>query len=397
MRTEILLAPLLAGVLATVAAAQPPFPVGSRDFAFPNTTGRGSPILLCQVHYPARRDGAGAPILARPGGWPVVVFLHGFTALGWFYGTLARSLAREGYVVVAPNTAQFSFGKLVDDGAAMMPALRAANTKAGGFLRGALDLGRAAVAGHSMGGGAAMAVLTRNVGYRCGVGLAPIDVAAASGVTAPVCILHGTGDRILPYRSSGLALYQALRSYRGLKLLHLLDDDCNHLNVAGLFLFGPKDQAVWTHVRDVTLGFLGRYLDTTPAGLEATLGPGARARPHLRELRVEVADPELWNGGSHRLGGTARFRVAAEPGAFGLFAAGRTKRTGTPFGTLWLDPTGLVVAGTGRTTTQRTASVAIPIPNDAKLAGARLWLQAAGLTRRDGLRLTGPWELRIAR
>lgn len=397
MRLDILSVPLLAGAVAAGAVAQPPYPVGFRDFAFPNTTGRGSPILLCRVHYPAQRAGASAPILARRGGWPVVVFLHGFTALGWFYGTLAESLARQGYVVAAPNTAQFSFTTLVDDGAAMMTALRAANTKAGGFLRGALDLGRAAVGGHSMGGGAAIAVLTRHVGYRCGVGLAPIHVAAASGVNTPVCILHGTGDRILPYRASGLALYRAIRSYRHVKVLHLLGKNCNHLNVAGLFLSGAKDQAVWSHVRDVTLGFLGRYLETAPSGLEAVLGPGARARPHLSQLHVEVADPELWNGGSNRLGATARFRVAAEPGAFGLFAAARRAPTATPFGTLWLDPAGLAVAGSGAVTIERTAGVALPIPNDAKLIGARLWLQAAGLTRRDGLRLSGPWELLVAR
>ena len=82
MQTLPALTTALSSLLLTgCLLAQTPYAVGTRDIALANTTGQGSSSLTARVHFPAATAGSNVPVLPQQGGWPVVVFLHGFLAL----------------------------------------------------------------------------------------------------------------------------------------------------------------------------------------------------------------------------------------------------------------------------------------------------------------------------
>ena len=170
MQRSILLASLF--LVASPLGAQ--FPAGFRDVSFANVTGTGTNPLLSRVHYPAQSAGQDAPLLARAGGWPVVVFLHGAGRLGRQYPVLGNAFAEAGYVAVMLDTGTFDF-EVMNDAIAHFASLQALNATTGDFFEDALDLSRAALVAHSAGSRALVGALahTRNPGYHCGVTLAP--------------------------------------------------------------------------------------------------------------------------------------------------------------------------------------------------------------------------------
>ena len=180
-----LLMPILPRTLASFlcsAAAISQGNAGYADLSFQNPTAQGTATLTATVYYPAMAPGRDAPLLPRAGGHPVVVFLHGLNVLGRGYGALGQRFAEQGYVVVLGNTALSSATTQINDGIAMFPALVQANGQAGHLLQGALDMGRAAVSGHSMGGSSTCGVLAANPGYRAGFCFSPGVAPAAAQV-----------------------------------------------------------------------------------------------------------------------------------------------------------------------------------------------------------------------
>src|SRR5205823_2176496 len=100
---------------------------GFTDLSFPNPTSQGSPSLDATVWYPATAAGQNAPLRGRPGGYPVLVFLHGLGVFGSGYAALGQRFAEHDYVVVLANTARTSPTTQIDDGIATYPALVQAN------------------------------------------------------------------------------------------------------------------------------------------------------------------------------------------------------------------------------------------------------------------------------
>ena len=283
LRLVPVLVPVLLALVAIsgAAVAQRPFAVGVRDVAFPNPTGSGSASLACRVHYPAATAGRDVPVLARNGGWPTVVFLHGFAALGRFYGSLGDRLAAAGYVAVMSDTAQFANGTQADDGRALFPALLQANVASGGPFEAAIATDRIGLAGHSMGGGNVGNVLATEPRYACGFAFAPVTPTGnnAAAITQPLAILVGEGDTTTPWRTFSEPFYAGVTANRGARALHLLDSAANHSNVTGLFVFGGVGAEVFDGSMAVAIGFFDRWLADRSAGLEAWIGPPARAFP----------------------------------------------------------------------------------------------------------------------
>jgi dienelactone hydrolase len=375
---------LLAFALSATAMAQ--LPAGYITTAFPNPTGQGSGLLTARVYYPALSAGFNAPLRVLAGGYPVIVFLHGYGGIGSFYTVLGKMFAEAGYVVVLGNTAQFSASTQVLDGRALFPALQHANSQAGTFLEGALDMSRAGVCGHSMGGGSTVNVLLHNPGYAAGFCFAPVSASSAA-VRVPLGVVHGTGDTTLAWASTGQAVYQQATNYTGMKVFYLLDNSCNHTNVAGLSLSSQTSLAVWTRCAAVAVGFFGRFLNDEPGGLEEIIGPAGRAEPRLAQVSVEVETPDVWQVGAAAIGQSTRISMAAEPGIASIFAAAGTYSVATPFGTLLLDPATLAIAQTGTIAADRLLSITLSVPNTPALIGARVYFQAAGATRNAAIRL----------
>jgi dienelactone hydrolase len=385
----------LSAFLAVSGAAQTTHPVGWRDVPLPNATASGSPILQSRIYYPATQAGQNTPLLARSGGWPVLVFLHGLGALGRNYPDLANYVASRGYVAVMSDTAQSDNALQRLDGIALHPSLVAENARTTSFLFGALDMNHAAVSGHSLGGGNTVRVLASNPGYVAGVCFAPLAARTeAALVRVPLLILHGEGDTVLPWRTSALVNFDAATAFTGLKALYLLDSAATHGNVVipGTSQTGRE---IFGRCAAAATGWLDRFLDGRAQGLEEVIGPRGRADLHLTELRLEVEAPEHWQWGSGRLATTQGMRITAEPGWTGLFVAARSASLPTPFGTLLLDPATLVYLPVPAVGASRLLDVGLPIPNDPAYVGAVLPFQALALGRGLALRLTGASELRI--
>ena len=119
-------------LLCSLSSLQGPLAVGTRDVSWSNSTGQGSSTLAARVLYPAATATTNAPILPQPGGWPTIVFLHGFAVLGNSYATLGANWAQQGFLVVLSNTMQFDNQGQEYDGRALFAALQAANTAPGG-------------------------------------------------------------------------------------------------------------------------------------------------------------------------------------------------------------------------------------------------------------------------
>jgi dienelactone hydrolase len=395
------LAPFLLGLglVLSAAVAQPAFPVGVRDLVLPNTTGQGTSSLAVRVLYPATAVGTNTPLLARAGGWPTIVFLHGFALLGNSYGPLGTRWAERGFIVVLANTAQFDNLGQEADGRALFPALQAANSAPGGPFAGGIDLARVALSGHSMGGGNVANVLASNPGYRCGFAFAPVPARGSNGalVTVPIGVVAGTGDTITPPATNAQPYYASLTAFAELKLLYLLNGDATHTNLAGLFLSGATATAVFQRAADVGLGFLRHALDLDPTGLEAALGPAALAEPRLVACDRAFARAQAWAAAPLAIGATVRASAGLEPGPAGLGAAlaPLVAPVPTPFGALRLDPSLAFVLQAGLVGSERRLDVAIALPVDPTLVGATVALQAFGPTRTEPVWLGGAIELRI--
>lgn len=382
---------LTVAVLALSLAASVRAQVGFADLGFPNTTGRGSSTLQCRVYYPSAQSGQNAPILKRQGGFPTVVFLHGFLTLGREYPAIGEAFGAAGYVCVLSDTARFTSATQRADGAALHPALLAANAGTG-LLAGAIDTQRIGLFGYSMGGGNTLEVLSQDVGYVCGLGLAPVASANAGKITVPLALIHGEGDTIVPWRATSQAAYTAATRVRGLRLFYRLNNDCTHFNVASLSRTTTRDREVWDRVLRVTLGFFDRFLRDDDASLERVLGADARGEGRLSALQVTLQTPELWSRSAAKLGTNFDVSLAGEVGLGALFLGAPGAGLATPFGRLLLDPASLVFVRAGAVPANKLLPMFLSIPADATLLNVKFALQGFGqsseLAPVKGLRLS---------
>jgi hypothetical protein len=377
------LLPLLVPFAAVALASAQGYAVGTTYPVWSNVTGIGTPAMAVAVHYPAAAPGFDVPVLPSVNGWPVVVFLHGFDRLGDDYIDVGRRLAAAGFIAVLPNTSRLDYLGLRDDALAMPSLLTDANSATGTVLQRAMDLGRIGLAGHSMGGGIVGVVLaTPGLGYRCGLGLAPVDPAVVFGpivaqVTVPFGIVAGEGDVTTPPPATAVPYFLTLGTASGLKFLYLMNSDCAHLNIAGLAT--TPSPAVFPRVMDISVGFFRHFLTEDTAALEHCVGPAALAEPRLVALEQQIAQPQIWVGEPARIGRRVRISVAAEEGLGGVLAAfSFGPGTLTPLGTLLLDSATAFTLATGDADRERRIDASFQVPNNPALVGFTIALQAVG-------------------
>lgn len=368
---------------------------GFTDLTFPNPTTQGTANIDATVWYPATAAGRNAPLRARPGGYPVLVFLHGLNVIGSGYAALGQRFAEHDYVVVLGNTARSSATTQIDDAIATFPALVNANGQTGHFLQGALDMTRAGIAGHSMGGSTTPAVLAANPGYRAGFCFSPGVTPGAAQVQVPMGVCHGTGDTLLDWQTFGLTCYQNLTAVQQLRFFYVMNQDCNHGNIAGYVQASQVDRDVFTSTCRVALGFFDCFLNGAVSGLENAIGNTARAEPRLHRLDLEVRQPQLWMTGSSAIGNTATFVVAAMPGFAGLFFAFADGNWPSPFGTVLIDQATLGIVGSGTAASSCLWQYSLAIPNSPGYVGMHLSLQGLGTDHQSALRVTGRWHLDV--
>ena len=166
-----------------------------------------------RVEYPADafRDAKPRP---QQGGYPVVVFSHGFAGFPEQSVTLTTHLASWGYVVAAPNHVERSLDGLLGSAgkdvkkstdpqvlSATLDLVEAQSTKSGALLEGTVDADKVVVSGHSAGASAAYlaanadprfkAWISYSVGFQ-GEG----DKATPTPPDKPGMVMLGTKDGV---------------------------------------------------------------------------------------------------------------------------------------------------------------------------------------------------------
>ena len=222
----------LALALVTVGAAEvrAVAPAGQSPSAEPRDLADPGPyeIATLEVEVHRTRGGEGSfgarvfvplppgdPATASP--VPALAFGHGYLAdVAWYESTLAH-LASWGMVVIAPRSAGGPFpdhAAFADDLLSALDWVSAAAGGGTGWPGGPVDDEALGLAGHSMGGGAAILAAARAPDVRVVATLAaaetrPSAIAAVGDVRAPVLFLAAGDDAITPVDEHQRPMFEA--------------------------------------------------------------------------------------------------------------------------------------------------------------------------------------------
>ncbi len=182
-----------------------PYATGKRTITFFDNARSARPIPT-DIYYPANTAGNNVALATGTVKFPVVVFGHGFLISTNAYKWLADSLVKNGYVVAFPATEDGILPSHLDFGldlSFLCSRLTSLNDSSASFLFQRV-VKRAAVAGHSMGGGASfLATATQNSSIRALFNFAaaettPPATIAAALVFKPTLIFSGSNDCVVP-------------------------------------------------------------------------------------------------------------------------------------------------------------------------------------------------------
>ena len=383
---------LAALALAGAAMAQATHPVTTFDVTWTNMTGQGSPVLASRVFMPNCKLAAddvvlpSAPSTASaqsaamgavgmpPRGWPTIVFLHGFGLQGRQYGRLLTSIARCGFVVIAPDTAVYDYVNLTCDAIANLDAARVASGDPASPLHGAIDPGRIGVAGHSMGAACMALAMPSNPGFRCAYAFAPVSPFGflPALIDVPVGVVVGGGDVVTSWQQHAQPFYAQSTPVSGVKMIHLLAASSTHLSVAGLAGATPD----FARAADICTGFFQHFLGVDDGGMERCLGPAVFADPVVASHEQTVVQARIWSSSPLRVGQTSRMSVAAAPGISVILVADQlVAGLPTPLGMLMLDPATAFTWAVGMDPRGRRMDAPLAVPSTATLVGLSLAMQ----------------------
>ena len=214
--------PLIAVLLASAAAiASPaaadlsepgPFAAGRRSVTVTRPNGS---TFTATLHYPALAPGVEAAFDPSGGPYPVFSFGHGFLSAVTLYQSTLAHLASHGWFAIASQSEGGLFpshGNFANDIRHCLDHLIEAGLDPGSPYFGAVAGDRLAVGGHSMGGGSSMLAAAADPRILAVVPLAaadtnPSSIAAAAGIEAPLRLIVGSQDTIVPPGPSGGPMY----------------------------------------------------------------------------------------------------------------------------------------------------------------------------------------------
>lgn len=259
---------------ASAVYAQP-YSTGKQTLTF--TDNVRSREIPTEVYYPANVAGNNVPLASGTAKFPVVVFGHGFLISTSSYKWLADSLVKNGYVVAFPTTEDGLVPSHLDFGldlSFLCSRITSLNDSTGSFLHNRV-VKRAAVAGHSMGGGASfLAAATQNSAIKAVFNFAAAETTPPATVAAfldfkPTLIFSGSSDCVVP-DSVQEAMYNniflACKTYVNItNALHCQFANNNLICSAGQILSGCgftslSTSTVLSKTTSLVLPFLDYYL-----------------------------------------------------------------------------------------------------------------------------------------
>lgn len=193
------------------------FSIGNTQITYIDAS-RNNRSIPAQIYYPANTSGQNAA--PASGSFPLVVVGHGFAMGVDAYLHFKDVLVPQGYIVALCNTETSLSPSHQDFGYDLLFLTNSMNSSSlnePSFILYQHLNGKAAVVGHSMGGGAGvLASSFASPGeITCYVGLAPAEtnlsaIAAAANVTIPSLIFSGQGDNVTPPANHQIPIYNNL-------------------------------------------------------------------------------------------------------------------------------------------------------------------------------------------
>ncbi len=193
------------------------FETGNVQHTFIDPDRNDRPILT-EIYFPVSADGNKESI--AEGTFPLLIFGHGFVMTWSAYENLWTHFVPQGYVMAFPRTESGFSPSHLDFGldiAFLAEAIQEFASDPSTPLYDGLN-GRAAVMGHSMGGGASVLAAATGSDYiHALLNLAPAEtspsaIAAAEQVTIPSLIFAGSSDDVTPESTNQIPIYEALDS-----------------------------------------------------------------------------------------------------------------------------------------------------------------------------------------
>ena len=189
------------------------FSVGTTSFSYLDPT-RNNRDVYGEVYFPTDANGNIAN-----GEFPIIVFGHGFVVQWDEYSVWWDQLVPQGYIMVFPRTEgnlSPNHGTFGEDLSFLVDTYLAENTNNASPFFEKLN-GKAAVMGHSMGGGASFLAADGNTNVTTQVSLAaaetnPSAIAAAGNMTIPALVVASSRDCVAPPADHQLLMYNALAS-----------------------------------------------------------------------------------------------------------------------------------------------------------------------------------------
>ena len=175
--------------------------------------------IQTEIYYPANTSGDNVSVAS--GRFPVITFGHGF-AMAWSaYATIWQHYAERGYILAFPRTEGGlipgpSHGDFGTDLKQVSDKMLALDANSSSLFNGKI-LQKAAIIGHSMGGGASFLAAANNSNIETVIGLAPAEtnpsaIASASNVSVPALIFSGSADGVTPPAEHHIPIYNGLTS-----------------------------------------------------------------------------------------------------------------------------------------------------------------------------------------
>ncbi len=204
-----------AAFLLPSALCAQPFAIGSTNITFYDA-GRDRNVA-CELHYPANTAGTDVPV--TDGSFPVLAIGHGFVMTVDAYTYLWEHFVPLGYIVALPTTeggfapVHANFG---GDLAFLANTIISSNDDAASpFYQHVLP--KAALLGHSMGGGASFLGAANNGNIQALIALAPAEtdpsaIASASAVLVPTLVFAASEDCVTPIPEHAGPIYAAINS-----------------------------------------------------------------------------------------------------------------------------------------------------------------------------------------
>ena len=253
-----------------------PYATGKRTVSFFDNS-RSAREISTDLYYPANTAGNNVAIASGTAKFPVVVFGHGFLISTSAYKWLADSLVKNGYIVAFPTTeggilpSHLNFGL---DLSFLFSRITSLNDSSSSFLSQRV-IKRAAVAGHSMGGGASfLAAALQNSSIKAVFNFAAAETTPSATAAAflnfkPTLVFSGSNDCVVP-DSVQEAMYNnillACKTYINITgALHCQFANNNFICQAGQIVAGCGftslgTQTVLSKTSSLLLPFLDYYL-----------------------------------------------------------------------------------------------------------------------------------------